>query len=89
MDHKVNQHGHDSRMMWVMMIGCTLPVLLILLSNPGSFSPLSWVVIVAVVAMIGFHIWGMIKSKRGKDKPLDSQPSENQSKHHYNNQRSN
>jgi len=55
-------NGHDSKMMWLMMLGCMLPVLILTLGGSGLFQEYRWVVLAGVGAMIAVHLWQMFKS---------------------------
>jgi len=61
MDNHVNNHGtggHDSKMMWLMMIGCALPLIILLFSG-GSTGGLNWFAIAAIGVFIAGHFWLM------------------------------
>jgi cell division protein FtsW (lipid II flippase) len=69
-------HNHDEKdgswMMWVMMICCAVPLLLIALFGLGgkAFGAPTWVVIGGVAVMVIAHFWMM--SKKHKDHNEDS-----------------
>lgn len=72
-------HGdkNNSSMMWLMMIGCLLPILFIVLSGSGS-SLSQWLILGAIVVFIGVHFWSMRKSHhRSVVWPQDSKPDQN------------
>lgn len=61
MDNNINNHGtggHDSKMMFLMMIFCGLPLIILLFSrkSTGGFN---WFAIAAIGAFIAGHFWLM------------------------------
>jgi cell division protein FtsW (lipid II flippase) len=61
-------HGHNdknsSKMMWVMMIGCVLPMVLLLFLGTGKgFGSSSWIALGAVGLMFVIHLFMMIPRK--------------------------
>lgn len=58
MDHKNHDNG-GMGMMWMMMIGCMVPLLLLSLFGRGSSSLPRWVIPVAIVVMFGLHYFVM------------------------------
>lgn len=67
-------HNHDEKngswMMWVMMICCAVPLLLIILLGLGgkSFGAPTWVVIGGVAVMAIAHFFMMGRSHKHSDK---------------------
>lgn len=60
----MHDHNHDnSKMMWWMIIGCGLPVLLLVFAGRGDDSWLKWEILSAVGFMAVFHLFVM---KHGK-----------------------
>lgn len=63
MHDKNNTGGHDSKMMWLMMLGCMLPVLLIGFTNGGGGRNLVWTLLI-VGGMLGLH-WFVMRRGHG------------------------
>ena len=70
-------HNHDGKdgnwMMWVMMICCAVPLLLIVLFGLGgkAFGAPTWVVIGGIAVMIIAHFFMMGKSHKHSDEKQD------------------
>lgn len=60
--HKHNEEG-NSWMMWIMMICCMAPVLLLFTSG-GAFATLNWPVLGAVAVLLALH-WYVMKKMHG------------------------
>ncbi len=56
-----NPGGHDSKMMWLMMLGCLLPVVFIGLAGGRSGRSSIWILL-AVGGMLALHWFTMRKS---------------------------
>lgn len=52
--------GHDSKMMWLMMIGCMLPILIIGLTGSGVGRGSIWVFLLVGGGMLALH-WFMMR----------------------------
>lgn len=70
-----NHSGHDMRMMWIMMLACALPLLIVSFGGTGTNRTI--LIIVAFGLMFGLHALLM----RRKKKPADSQSGEHKDDH--------
>jgi len=61
-----DRKNNNSNMMWWMMIGCALPVIILLFVGKGS--GFSWLTILAVIVMFGMHMFGMRHGKNEENK---------------------
>lgn len=50
--------GHDSKMMWMMMLMCLLPVALVLFSGQGGGRGATWILLGVGAVMLGVHFFG-------------------------------
>lgn len=66
-----NHNGKDGNwMMWVMMICCAVPLLIVLFGLGGkAFGAPTWIVLGGVAVMLIAHFWMM--SKKHKDHNID------------------
>ena len=51
--------GHDSKMMWLMMLGCFLPIILVAFTGGGVGRSSIWWLLGAGAVMLGLHAFGM------------------------------
>lgn len=52
-----NNHGHDSKMMWLMILPCLIVLITVLfISGKGIGSAANWQWIFSIAAMIGAHV---------------------------------
>lgn len=79
-------HNHDGKdgswMMWVMMICCAVPLLLIVLFGLGgkSLGAPTWVVIGGVAVMVIAHFFMMGRSHKHSDEEKSVTDGENENK---------
>ena len=52
--------GHDSKMMWLMMLGCMLPILILVFTGGGAGRSAIWLVLLVVGGMLAMH-WFMMR----------------------------
>ena len=82
-----NHNGKDdSWMMWVMMICCAVPLLIIVLFGFGgkAFGAPTWAVLGGIAVMIVAHFFMMGRSHKhsgGEDKNKDGKDNKNHSGH--------
>ncbi len=74
-----NHNDNNSNMMWWMMIGCALPILLLVFAGRGGDSSwFKWAILGAVGLMVVFHLFGMRHGKKEDDesesKPVEDAP---------------
>ena len=67
-------NNHDSKMMWVMMLMCALPLVILIFASSFSFNS-NWFVIGIIVLMIVGHFWFMRRGHKHNDETED--------KHHH------
>lgn len=78
-DHQhTNDHSHDMRMMWMMMLACMIPIVVVGLasSSPNRLG----IVLVVVMAMIATHLILMRGRRHTSDETRRNRPQE-QSRH--------
>jgi len=55
-----NQRSHhDSKHMWLMMLGCLLPLLVVLFVRGGSSGTRNTLFVLAGIGMLALHFFGM------------------------------
>lgn len=69
----MNHQHHDSKMMWLMMLGCALPLLLATFFGSGGSSAGIWIVI-GIGGMVLLH-W--IAMRKSGDRHSDHEQSSN------------
>ena len=64
--HSMHNHGnnndgggHDSKMMWLMMLGCMLPIFFIAFTGGGAGRSSVWWILGAGAVMLGVHAFAM------------------------------
>ncbi|MDP2736782.1 MAG: hypothetical protein Q8O59_03360 [bacterium] len=72
MNHKNNQ-GHDSWMMWAMMICCIAPLAVLFFTGKAFNWRANWPIIIAVAAMLIAHYWLMGKTCHKKEPPKEEE----------------
>ena len=64
-----DQKGHGFKMMWMMLICCALPLVLIFLTGAGgkALGAPAWIMVGVVAAMVVAHFFMMGKSRKHSD----------------------
>lgn len=81
----MNHNNHDSKMMWLMMICCLAPILLIFLFGSGAraLGAPAWVVLGFVAVFVIVHFLTMKKShQHSDDTPAKQDGTDKQSDSH-------
>ena len=83
-NHKDNQ-GHDSKMMWLMMLPCLLlPIVFVVISGKGLGAIFgNWQWISSIVLMIGIHAL-MMKFMHNSNEATGIKKEENEEKNWFN-----
>jgi hypothetical protein len=69
--NKNQNSNHDSKHMWWMMLGCLLPLLVILFARGGSDGTRNTLFVVAGVGMLALHFFGMRGHGHQKEEPTN------------------
>ncbi len=70
--------GHDSKMMWMMMLGCMLPIIFLAFTGGGAGRGSIWWLLGAGAVMLGVHAFAMRGHGHGGNTgagAAESQPS--------------
>jgi len=59
-----NQNNHDSKMTWLMIIFCSLPLLILVLTG-NFFAGYKWFAILAIGLFVVGHFWLMHRGHHG------------------------
>lgn len=80
--HNHNHDKGDSWMMWVMMICCAVPLLLIILFGLGgkAFGAPTWIVIGGIAVMVIAHFFMMGRSHKHSDEEKTITDGEDENK---------
>lgn len=70
MDHR--NGNHSMGMMWLMMLGCALPIIFTLFAGSSRLSSVVWVLL-GFGAMFGIHVW-MMRRMHGSEGTHDERP---------------
>ncbi|MFA6392672.1 MAG: hypothetical protein WCW54_01100 [Candidatus Paceibacterota bacterium] len=72
-------HNHDDKngkgMMWMMMICCALPIVLLLIfgvgSSAGNSGNSKWIIFIGIGVMVIFHLFMMRKSHKNSSEETE------------------
>lgn len=77
-----NSSDHGSKMMWLMILCCALPIVIFGLFGGQAIGAPTWLIFAVLAALLVVHLWSMKKSGHHPAPPENDKKSADSHSHH-------